>query len=78
MKEKQSADYYKCKSDEYALCEKGKVYPESVIRQSLQLYPEDWQPVLNYPKAIEIIDCIENGTNKMQIIKALKQWKKTK
>lgn len=72
------ADYYKCKSDEYSFAEKGRIYPASHIYTELHLYPEDWQPVLGYPKASELIDCIENGTNKTQILKALKQWKKTR
>jgi len=53
-------------------------YKCKLISEHIIDYPEDWQKVLPYPTIDEIIDAVEKGKNKTKIIKALKQWKKTK
>jgi len=70
-------NYYKCKSDEYSSVTKGHVYSGAFIGEYVIEHPKDWQKVLPYPTAIEIIDAIENGINTKKVLKALKQWKKT-
>jgi hypothetical protein len=71
-------EYYKCKSDEYSSFTKGKIYSIESIGKYLTNNPEDWSPALPFPEIKEILDCIENGTNKTKIVKALKQWSKTR
>jgi len=72
------SNYFKCKSDDYASFKKGGIYHKNIIDKSLLEYPEDWVNILDYPSSIELINCIEKGENKAKILKALKQWSKTK
>lgn len=68
-------NYYKCVSDDYSQFENGKNYTQKSIGLYLERYPKDFKKIKAYPSVEELIDCIENGTNKTKIIKTLKQWK---
>lgn len=70
--------YYKCVSNDYNQFSKGKNYTEKSIGKYLEEYPKDFKKINSYPSVEELIECIENGTNKNKIIKTLKQWKTTK
>lgn len=71
-------NFFKCKSNDYSLYKKGYIYHKKFIEKFLIEYPEDWQPILDYPTSTELLNCIESGKNKSKIIKALKQWKNIK
>lgn len=69
-----SGSFFKCKANDYSTYEKGKIYHKDSIGKYLIENPKDWVSVLDYPTSKQILDCIENGTNKSKIIKSLKQW----
>jgi hypothetical protein len=69
-----NGSFFKCKSNDYTYYQKGKIYHKDSIGKFLIENPEDWFPVLDYPTSKDILQCIESGTNKAKIIKALKQW----
>lgn len=69
-----SGSFYKCKADDYSYYEKGKIYHKDSIGKYLIENPKDWVSVLDYPTSKELLECLENGTNKAKIIKSLKQW----
>ena len=69
-----SGSFFKCKSDDYSTFIKGKIYHKDSIGNHLIEYPKDWVSVLDYPTSKELLDCLENGTNKAKIIKSLRQW----
>lgn len=75
MAQNNTTEFYKCKSIEYSSFHKGKIYPKDIIGKYIQQYPLDWQKVLPFPTTEELIECINSGKNKIQIIKTLKQWK---
>lgn len=69
-----SSSFFKCKSDDYSSFKKGKIYHRDSIGDFLIEHPKDWVSVLDCPTYKDILDCIENGTNKTKIVKSLKQW----
>ena len=69
-----SGSFFKCKADDYSSYEKGKIYHKDSIGKYLIENPKDWISVLDYPTSKELLECLENGTNKVKIIKSLKQW----
>jgi len=81
MKLKKSKEYFVCKSNDYLNLKivKGSICHVQRIDKYLDDFPKskDWGTVLEYPTTQQLIDCIETGENKIQIIKALKQWELT-
>lgn len=67
--------FFKCKAVDYSSFVKGKIYHKDSIGEYLIDNYKDWVAVLDYPTAKELLDYIENGTNKSKIVKSLKQWK---
>jgi hypothetical protein len=70
--------YYKCKASDYGTYVKGRIYHEGDIGRYLIRNPEDWQKVSPYPTTEELLECLDNGKNKVKIKKILKQWGKTR
>jgi hypothetical protein len=69
-----SGSFFKCKSNDYSSYDKGKIYHKDSIGKYLIQNPKDWVSVLDYPTSKELLECLENGTNKNKVIKSLKQW----
>ena len=79
MKLEKSKEYFICKSNDYLNLNivKGRICHIQIIEEYLNNCPKDWGTVLEYPTTQQLIDCIETWENKIQIIKALKQWELT-